>query len=128
MTAPVHGHQNRLKIALRPYTRRGNRHPSTTRGRLMPRDIDGLLDDIDQLVDEQLAGGPVDDYNVDRYDRCPHCHRQWHGIAITERIETMRWLSTFDETYRTRLQAEAATARQQLADRMRSRIQEMGTA
>lgn len=36
--------------------------------------------DIDALVDEQLAGGPVDDYNVDRYDRCRHCKQGWHGL------------------------------------------------
>lgn len=67
----------------------------------MPRDIDGLLDDIDRLVDEQLAGGPVDDYGVDRHRLdCPHCHRGWHGIAITERVEQMRWLGRFDDDYR----------------------------
>lgn len=36
--------------------------------------------DIDALVDEQLAGGPVDDYNVDRYDRCRICKQGWHGL------------------------------------------------
>lgn len=66
----------------------------------MPRDIDGLIDDIDRLVDEQLAAGPVDDYNTNRYDRCPHCARDWHGIVITERVEQMRWLGRFDDDYR----------------------------
>ena len=27
---------------------------------------DAVIDAIDQLVDEQLAGGPVDDFSVDR--------------------------------------------------------------
>lgn len=66
----------------------------------MPRDIDGLLDDIDRLVDEQLAAGPVDDYNTNRYDKCWHCSRDWHGVAITQRVEQMRWSGRFDEDYR----------------------------
>lgn len=41
---------------------------------------DAVIDAIDQLVDEQLAGGPVDDYSVDRYDRCRHCRQGWHGL------------------------------------------------
>lgn len=41
---------------------------------------DAVIDAIDQLVDEQLAGGPVDDYSVDRYDRCRHCKQGWHGL------------------------------------------------
>jgi hypothetical protein len=67
----------------------------------MPRDIDTLIDDIDRLVDDQLAAGPVDDYNVNRYDKCWHCGRDWHGMPITERIEVMRIRGTFDEDYRT---------------------------
>lgn len=66
----------------------------------MPREVDGLLDTIDRLVDESLATGPVDDYNTNRYDKCWHCDRDWHGIPITERIEQMRWSGRFDETYR----------------------------
>lgn len=66
----------------------------------MPRDIDGLLDDIDRLVDEQLAAGPVDDYNANRYSKCPHCDRDWHGIAITERIANMHMAGRYDEGYR----------------------------
>nr|WP_046285029.1 hypothetical protein [Mycobacterium sp. UM_NZ2] len=44
----------------------------------MSRDI---IDDIDALIDEQLATGPVDDYSVNRYDKCWHCGRDWHGLA-----------------------------------------------
>ncbi|WP_131810459.1 hypothetical protein [Mycolicibacter heraklionensis] len=58
------------------------------------------MDTIDRLVDESLATGPVDDYNTNRYDKCWHCDRDWHGIAITERIERMRWSGRFDEAYR----------------------------
>ena len=42
---------------------------------------DAVIDAIDALVDEQLAEGPVDDYNVDRYDRCRHCRQSWHGLS-----------------------------------------------
>lgn len=65
----------------------------------MTRDIDTIIDDIDRLVDDQLAAGPVDDYSVNRYDKCGHCGRDWHGVAITERVEQMRW-SGYDEDYR----------------------------
>lgn len=41
---------------------------------------DAVIDAIDALVDEQLAGGPVDDYSVDRYDRCRICKQGWHGL------------------------------------------------
>ncbi|TDH48868.1 hypothetical protein E2F47_22140 [Mycobacterium eburneum] len=58
-----------------------------------------IIDEIDRLVDDQLAAGPVDDYNVNRYDRCWHCGRDWHGMPITERIETMRWTGVYDESY-----------------------------
>lgn len=62
-----------------------------------------VLDAIDELVDEQMAGGePIGgyDYNDPGYPRCPHCHRDWHGLAITERIERMRWTGTMDADYR----------------------------
>lgn len=59
-----------------------------------------IIDDIDALIDAQLARGPVDECNVNRYDRCPHCDRDWHGMAITERIEEMRWRGRYDEDYR----------------------------
>ncbi len=45
--------------------------------------VDRVLDAIDELVDESLAAGPVDNYNIDRYDRCPHCRRSWHGLPVT---------------------------------------------
>jgi hypothetical protein len=46
-----------------------------------------VLDEIDRLVDETMAAGvdasgrPLDDYCADRYDRCPRCHGDWHGLA-----------------------------------------------
>lgn len=58
-----------------------------------------IVDAIDALVDEQLAAGPRDDYNVNRFDKCPHCGRQWHGLAITERIADMYGIGIYDETY-----------------------------
>ena len=39
-----------------------------------------MLDAIDELVNESLAPGPRDDYSVNRYDRCPRCHGDWHGL------------------------------------------------
>lgn len=41
---------------------------------------DEVIADIDALIDEQLQIGPVDDYNVDRYDRCHRCGDTWHGL------------------------------------------------
>lgn len=61
--------------------------------------VEGIVDAIDALVDEQLADGPQDDYNADRYDKCWHCGRHWHGLPITERIAEMYQLGDFDETY-----------------------------
>lgn len=58
-----------------------------------------IVDQIDELVDASLESGPVDDYNADRYDRCPHCHRHWHGLAITERIAEMYKYGRYDDTY-----------------------------
>lgn len=43
-----------------------------------------LVDEIDRLVNEQVRVGPVDDYNVDRYPKCPHCNHSWHGILCNE--------------------------------------------
>lgn len=39
-----------------------------------------VIDAIDALVDEQLAEGPVDDYSVNRYDKCALCKLDWHGL------------------------------------------------
>jgi len=39
-----------------------------------------LIDEIDRLVNESVKVGPVDDYSVNRYPKCPHCGHQWHGI------------------------------------------------
>lgn len=62
-----------------------------------------LLDRIDALVDEQLDGGePETGYDFDDPDfpGCPHCNRDWHGLAITERIERMRQYGMFDVNYK----------------------------
>jgi hypothetical protein len=39
-----------------------------------------LIDEIDRLVNESVAVGPVDDYHVDRYPKCSHCQHDWHGV------------------------------------------------
>lgn len=62
-----------------------------------------LLDRIDALVDEQLEGGePETGYDFDDPDfpGCPHCNRDWHGLAITMRIERMRQYGRFDANYK----------------------------
>jgi hypothetical protein len=41
---------------------------------------DRIIDRIDQLVNEQLAPGPLDDYNADRYVKCTRCGSDWHGL------------------------------------------------
>ncbi|UJC77958.1 hypothetical protein D4768_09785 [Rhodococcus erythropolis] len=61
-----------------------------------------IIDEIDALVDEQLSGYSERsgyDYNVNQ-DRCGHCHREWHGLKITERMESMAALVAYDEDYR----------------------------
>lgn len=61
-----------------------------------------IIDEIDALVDEQLSGyhnRSGYDYNVNQ-DRCGHCHREWHGLKITRRIESMAAHVAYDEDYR----------------------------
>ncbi|AVP42299.1 hypothetical protein SEA_FENRY_73 [Gordonia phage Fenry] len=62
-----------------------------------------IVDDIDALIDEQLAAGePIGgyDYNDPDYPKCWHCGRDWHGLAITERMNEMRWRGELDPDYR----------------------------
>ncbi|OZE39088.1 hypothetical protein CH278_02045 [Rhodococcus sp. 05-2254-5] len=52
-----------------------------------------IIADIDALIDEQLeAGEPLNGYDYDdpQHPKCPHCVRDWHGLAITVRIEQLR--------------------------------------
>jgi hypothetical protein len=44
---------------------------------------DGVLDEIDQLVNESIAPGPRDDYNADRYVKCQECWHDWHGLECS---------------------------------------------
>lgn len=52
----------------------------------------GIIDDIDALIDEQLAAGERgQESRALTADRpCWHCGRAWHGLAITTRLEEMR--------------------------------------
>lgn len=62
-----------------------------------------VIDEIDALIDEQLeAGEPIGGYDFGDpdYPRCPHCERDWHGLAITERMERMRYRGAVDADYR----------------------------
>ncbi|QNJ58481.1 hypothetical protein SEA_ARCHIS_76 [Gordonia phage Archis] len=51
-----------------------------------------IVDDIDALIDEQLAAGESGQARraADADRRCGHCGRAWHGLAITTRMEEMR--------------------------------------
>jgi hypothetical protein len=62
-----------------------------------------IIDDIDALVDDQLAGGEPRsgfDYGDPTYPKCPHCERHWHGLPLTERVAAMYSAGHFDEDYR----------------------------
>ena len=49
-----------------------------------------IIDEIDALVDEQLRQEPSGyDHNINQA-QCWHCGRDFHGLAITERMERMR--------------------------------------
>lgn len=64
---------------------------------------DELIDEIDALIGEQLAAGePMNGYDFDDPDfpTCWHCGRDWHGLAITERMNRMRAYGEIDEGYR----------------------------
>ena len=64
-----------------------------------------IIDDIDALIDDQLAAGEAgQQQRATTGDRpCWHCGRAWHGLAVTVRLEEMR------REYRRR--ADAATDR-----------------
>lgn len=68
----------------------------------MPRDIDGLVDEIDRLVDESLAGyGERSGYDYNLAEPiCPHCGRDWHGIELTVEIARMYGTGIYDDSYR----------------------------
>jgi hypothetical protein len=54
--------------------------------------MNDIVNDIDELIDEQLAGGEsAVQARAQEADRpCPHSGRAWHGLAITARLEEMR--------------------------------------
>lgn len=65
---------------------------------------DAVLDAIDELVDEQMAGGEPEtgyDFNDPTYPKCPNpwCHEDWHGLRITQRMQQMRWFREVDPAY-----------------------------
>ncbi|ANA85459.1 hypothetical protein BOWSER_64 [Gordonia phage Bowser] len=64
---------------------------------------DEVIDEIDTLIGEQLAAGePMNGYDFDDPDfpTCWHCGRDWHGLAVTERMNQMRARGEFEEGYR----------------------------
>lgn len=61
-----------------------------------------IIDKIDALVDEQLSAYDSRsgyDHNVNQ-ERCWHCGREWHGLKITARMESMAAQVAYDEDYR----------------------------
>ncbi len=63
-----------------------------------------IVDAIDELVDWQLSNYENRsgyDRNVNQVD-CPHswCREPWHGLAITRRMQEMRWGGQVDPAYR----------------------------
>ena len=62
-----------------------------------------IIDDIDALIDQQLEAGEPEtgwDFGDPHYPKCWHCGRDFHGLRITERIEQMRRLGSYDPEYR----------------------------
>lgn len=43
-----------------------------------------VVDEIDRLVNTQIAPGPVDNYAVDRYPHCDDCEHSWHGLECAQ--------------------------------------------
>jgi hypothetical protein len=77
-------------------------HRTDSPGAAIPSRRD-IVDRIDDLVDEQLAGGeqsPGDELGDPTYPRCPHCDRHWHGLPITERIAVMYARGVYEDDYR----------------------------
>jgi len=57
-----------------------------------------ITDHISELIDGQLETGESPQRCPD--NSCPHCDRDWHGLAITEKIVGMYDISRYDENYR----------------------------
>lgn len=65
-----------------------------------PTEPHDILDDIDAVLAE---GEPETgfDFGDPTYPRCPRgCGRHWHGMAVTSRIEAMRYRGAMDPDYR----------------------------
>jgi hypothetical protein len=64
---------------------------------------DNIINGIDQLVDDQIAGGersaPGRFSGSAEYPRCSHCDREWHGLPIIEPNAKMHKRSEFDGGY-----------------------------
>jgi hypothetical protein len=75
--------------------RRGKIDP---RDQIDPRDHIDPRDQISDLVDWQLGGGEAK--RTERLRMCPNCTEQWHGLAITERMQQIRRQGYLDEDYR----------------------------
>lgn len=68
----------------------------------LPREPRDIVDEIDALVEESMAGGePRTGYSCGdpTFPRCGHCDRHWHGLPITERIAEMYADGVYDPEY-----------------------------
>jgi len=76
---PSLGRIEPLRVPIpRPVPRPQRRPKLQEKAYLKPEDH--VLDEIDQLVNDQVRRGPVDDYTVNRYPQCPHCAHDFHGL------------------------------------------------
>jgi hypothetical protein len=67
--------------------RPGSPYGPRTDPRLAPRTPNAeqpVLDAIDELVNEQLRPGPVDNYEINRYPKCAECGHDWHGLECED--------------------------------------------
>jgi hypothetical protein len=66
---------------------------------------DDLINGIDQLVDDQIAGGERSAAGrfsgSAEYPRCSHCDREWHGLPVIDHSAKMHKGNEFDKGYRT---------------------------
>jgi hypothetical protein len=77
-----------LPSVIRPWPPQ-SRNPNVLPESEVIAEIDRLEDYFDtrdeaeaavRLVNDQVRGGPRDDYNDDRYDKCNDCGHDWHGL------------------------------------------------
>lgn len=65
---------------------------------------DKIIDEIDELISQALTEGEAGADRKRRQaateNRCPHCGEDWHGLAITEQMQTFRSRGRMSAGYR----------------------------